>query len=104
MSKIVRIGDRQVDENILAELCRKYRVRELSFFGSAAREEMRQDSDVDMLVEFLPGAEIDLVEYAGFMLDLSTLLNRKVDLVSKRALKPMIRAAILQEARPLYAA
>jgi len=55
-------------------------------------------------VEFLPDAGIDLVDYAGLMLDLADLLNRKVDLVSKNGLKLLIRASVLQEARPLYAA
>ena len=66
--------------------------------------EMRPDSDIDILVEFLPGAEIDLVDYAGLMLDLSTLLARKVDLVSKNGIKPLIRSAVLEEAQLLYAA
>jgi predicted nucleotidyltransferase len=104
MSRMLQLGDTQVDETKLADLCRRYRVRELSFFGSAARGEMRPDSDIDMLVEFLPDADIDLVDYAGLMLDLSHLLGRKVDLVSKNGLKPLIRASVLQEARLLYAA
>jgi predicted nucleotidyltransferase len=78
--------------------------RELSFFGSAARGEMRPASDIDMLVEFLPDAGIDLADYAGLMLDLSDLLGRKVDLVSKNGLKPLIGASVLEEARLLYAA
>lgn len=57
-----------------------------------------------MLVSFLPDADIDLVDYAGLMLDLSHLLGRKVDLVSKNGPKPLIRASVLEEARPLYAA
>ena len=73
-------------------------------FGSAVRGQMRPDSDIDLLVEFLPDAGIDLIDYAGLMLDLSKLLGRKVDLASKRGLKPMIRASILGEARVLYAA
>ncbi|HWR51140.1 MAG TPA: nucleotidyltransferase family protein [Bryobacteraceae bacterium] len=79
-------------------------MRELSLFGSAARGEMRPDSDIDLLVEFLPGTEIDLVDYAGLMLDLSGLLGRKVDLVSKKGLRPLIRESVLEEARLLYAA
>ncbi len=101
---MLQIGDARVDDTKLADLCRRYRVRELSFFGSASRGEMRPDSDIDLLVEFLPDAEIDLVDYAGFMLDLSHLLRRKVDLVSKNGLKPLIRASVLEEARLLYAA
>ena len=73
-------------------------------FGSAVRGELRPDSDIDLLVQFLPDANIDLVDYAGLMLDLSKLLGRKVDLVSKNGLKPLIRASVLHEARLLYAA
>ena len=47
---------------------------------------------------------VDLVDYAGLMLDLSALLHKKVDLVSKNGLKPQIRASILANARLLYAA
>jgi len=104
MSRMLQLGDTQVDDTKLADLCRRYCVRELSFFGSAARGEMRPDSDIDMLVEFLADAGIDLVDYAGLMLDLSHLLGRKVDLVSKNGLKPLIRASVLEEARLLYAA
>jgi uncharacterized protein len=65
---------------------------------------MRPDSDIDLLVEFFPDAEASLLDHAGLMLDLSELLGRKVDLVSKNALKPLIRDSILSEARLLYAA
>jgi uncharacterized protein len=64
---------------------------------------MRPDSDIDMLVEFLPDASVDLVDYASLMIDLTNLLGRKVDLVSKRGLKPLIRSSVLEEARLLYA-
>ena len=85
---MIRLGIVDVDETRLAELCRRYFVRELAVFGSAARGEMRPDSDVDLLVEFMPEAEVGLLEHAGLMLDLTDLLGRKVDLVSKRALNP----------------
>lgn len=79
-------------------------MKELSLFGSAARGEMKPDSDIDLLVEFLPDSQVDLVDYAGLMLDLSSLLGRKVDLVSKNGLKPVIRDSVLHEARLVYAA
>jgi predicted nucleotidyltransferase len=104
MSQTLQLGDAQVDEARLAALCRRYKVRELSLFGSAARGEMRSDSDIDLLVEFLPNAEVGLLEHAGLMLDLAQLLGRKVDLVSKKALKPLIRDAVLADARLVYAA
>jgi predicted nucleotidyltransferase len=104
MGRTIQLGDAKVDEARLADLCGRYRVRELLLFGSAARGEMRPDSDIDLLVDFLPDAEIDLVDYASLMLDLSNLLGRKVDLISKNGLKPLIRASVLEEARLLYAA
>ena len=55
-----QLGDVHVDASLLADLCRQYQVRELSLFGSAVRGQMCPDSDLDFLVEFLPGAEIDL--------------------------------------------
>src|ERR1019366_2511468 len=103
MNQTIQLGIAQVEATKLVELCRQYHVRELSVFGSAARGEMRPDSDIDLLVEFIPGAKIDLVDYSG-LLDLSTLIGRKVDLVSKKGLKPLIRSSVLKEARLLYAA
>ena len=87
----------------IAELCRRYHVRELAVIGSAARGEMRPDSDIDFLVDFQPNAPGGLLDYAGLMLDLSELLRRKVDLVEREALKPLIRKAVLSEARTIYA-
>ena len=104
MKRTIQLGNVLVDETKLADLCRQYHVRELSVFGSAARGEMGPDSDIDLLVEFLPDAKIDLVDHAGLMLDLSQLLGCRVDLVSKRGLKPLIRESVLEEARLVYAA
>ena len=101
---MARIAHIEIDDGQLAGICRKYHVRELALFGSAARGEMRPDSDIDLLVEFLPQAEIGLIDYAGLMLDLGSLLGRKVDLVSKRGLRPLIPASVLGEAQTLYAA
>ncbi len=83
MAHTLQLGDIEVE---LAHLCRQYRVKELSVFGSVARGEMRPGSDIDLLVEFLPYTGIDLVDYAGLMLALSALFGRKVDLVSKKTI------------------
>lgn len=73
-------------------------------FGSAATGNMRPDSDIDMLVEFQPTAEVGLIEFARLMLDLTELAGRRVDLVSKKGLKPLIRDSILKQAQRIYAA
>lgn len=104
MSQMLHLGNTEVDENRLADLCRRYHVKELALFGSTARGEMKPDSDIDLLVEFLPNSQVDLVDYAGLMLDLSSLLGHKVDLVSKNGLKPLIRDSVLRDARLVYAA
>ena len=101
---MIRIGPLEVDEGKLAEVCRRYGVRELSVFGSAARGETRPESDIDMLVEFLPEAEPGLLDHAGLMLDLYEMLGQKVDLVSKNGLKPLLRDSVIQDARRVYAA
>ena len=101
---MIRIGPVEVDEGKLGEVCRRYGVRELSVFGSAARGESRPESDIDLLVEFLPEAEPGLLDHAGLMLDLSELLGQKVDLVSKNGLKPLIRDSVIQDSRRFYAA
>jgi predicted nucleotidyltransferase len=101
---VISLGLISVDENRLAQICRRYGVGELSVFGSAARGTMRSDSDIDLLVDFLPEAEPGLLDHAGLMLDLSELLGRNVDLVSKNGLRPLIRDSVTRDARRLYAA
>jgi len=88
----------------IADICRRRQVRELAVFGSAARGDARPDSDIDLLVEFQPQARVGLLGYARLMNELSALLGRKVDLVSKPGLKPLIRESVLAEARVIYAA
>src|SRR4051812_11818338 len=86
----------------VAAICRRYQVRELSVFGSAARGELRPDSDVDLLVDFEPKARIGLLELAGLIEDFSTLVGRRVDVAVKPALKPLVRSEVLADARLLY--
>jgi predicted nucleotidyltransferase len=87
----------------LAELCRKYQVRELSLFGSAARDELRIGSDLDFLVEFEPQARVGFLALSGLSRELSALLYRPVDLVPRAGLKPLIRQEVLAEAEVVYA-
>ena len=88
----------------IAAICRRYQVRELSVFGSAARGEMRQDSDIDLLVDFLPEARPGLLGLSAMRREFSALLGRHVDLAVKPALKPLIRPEVLADARVIYAA
>ena len=78
-----------------AELSRKYGVCEIGIFGSYAREESKKNSDVDILVEL--DKPIGFFAFIGLERHLSELLGAKVDLVTKRALKPHIGRRILSE-------
>ncbi len=88
----------------LRDLCRRYQVRELALFGSAARGELRADSDLDFLVEFEPQARVGFLTLSSLSRELSSLLHRPVDLVPKAGLKPTIRGQVLAEAEVVYAA
>ena len=90
--------------NAVADLCRKYQVRELALFGSAARGEMTAQSDLDFLVEFQPQAHVGFLTLSGLSRELSSVLHRPVDLVPKAGLKPTLRAEVLAEAEVVYAA
>jgi predicted nucleotidyltransferase len=73
----LQFGDVQVDGTSLAELCRRYGVKELSLFGSAVRGEMHPESDLDMLVEFEPGVRIGLIKFESLVDDLETLAGAR---------------------------
>jgi len=92
-----------VDERALGILCRRYRVRRLAVFGSALRGELRPESDVDILVEFEPGAAIGL-RFITLQTQLSDLFGRRVDLLTAGFLSPHFRPRVLREAVPLYEA
>lgn len=78
------------------ELVDRYNISALSVFGSVARDEARQDSDVDILVEF--SQPVGLFQFIELQQRLEALLGSKVDLGTLRSLKPRIKQQVLQEA------
>ncbi len=88
----------------IADVCRMYRVHELSVFGSVLTDQFGTASDVDFLVVFEPDAEIGFLAIAKMQRELSSLVHRPVDLVPKTGLKPAIREAVLADAQVIYAA
>jgi hypothetical protein len=73
--------------------------RNLRVFGSVARGEADDRSDIDFLVDMDPGRT--LFDMGGLLMDLRELLHREVDVVTEAGLKPRIRDRVLHEARPL---
>ena len=87
--------------------CEGRGVARVDLFGSVARGTATAGSDVDLLVEFLPGSDTGLFEMGALKEDLEERLGRRVDLVSRRAVEhsrnPIRRAAILADSIPVYA-
>ncbi|MDX2033371.1 MAG: nucleotidyltransferase family protein [Blastocatellia bacterium] len=88
----------------LKEVCRRYRIRELSLFGSMARGDFNDQSDVDLLVEFEPEMEVGFLTLSRLHRELSSILGRPIDLVPKLGLKPAIKQEVLESAELVYAA
>jgi len=92
----------------IAAFCQRWQITELAFFGSVLRDDFRPDSDVDVLVTFALGVEWSLFDHMAMEEELSALLGRKVDLVSRRAIERssnwIRRQTILDTAEPFYAA
>jgi len=87
---------------ILAAFCAKHRIRKLSLFGSALRDDFGPDSDLDILVEFEPGVSVGLITFSGMENELSDLLGRKVDLNTAGTLSRHFRAEVLRESRLMH--
>lgn len=81
--------------DLKTEIQARYKVGDLGVFGSVMRGEEDPNSDIDVLVEFKEDAS--LFDLVGLALFLEEKLNRKVDVVSKRALRAEIREAVLRE-------
>jgi uncharacterized protein len=95
----IRLPRQQIEE-----VCRRYSVRELSLFGSAVSGEFTPQSDLDFLVEFQPGSVITLVTLGALEQELADLTGRRVDLIPKRGLKPLVREPALNGREIVYAA
>lgn len=93
----------QLPRDKVADFCKRNRIRKLSLFGSALRGDFRQDSDIDLLVEFQPGAAPSLLDLARMERELSTVLGRKVDLRTPQELSRYFREEVLSSASVQYA-
>jgi len=89
----------EANRDRITALAARRGIREVRVFGSMARGDATDDSDVDLLV-VLPAGQSGLM-LGGFWLDLEALLHRRVDLVTEAGLHPLLRERVLREAEPL---
>lgn len=96
-----------LDRDEVAAFCRRWGIAEMSFFGSVLRNDFREDSDVDVLVSFRPGAEWSLLDHVRMEEELGRVLGRKADIVTRPAVERsgnwIRREQILSTAEPVYA-
>jgi predicted nucleotidyltransferase len=99
----VEVGGKPIDAARLDDICTRFGIAELAVFGSVARGEATAASDVDVLYVLRPGISL------GFAIDgledeLADVFGRRVDLVARKAVHPMLRPTIEEQARIVYAA
>lgn len=100
---MVTVPGLAVDPDRLRDICNRYGVSRLGVFGSVSRGEDTPDSDIDVLYDLAPESRLgwDIEKFAD---ELSELIGRPVDLVSRNSLHERLRDEVLAEARPLHAA
>jgi len=93
----------KIPKEQIAEFCRRNHIRRLAVFGSALHADFRPDSDIDILVEFDPEHIPGLITLSGMEIELSEILNRKVDLRTAQELSRHFRQEVIDSAEVQYA-
>lgn len=91
-----------IPKKTVAQFCRRHRITRLSLFGSAIRDDFGPDSDIDVLVEFEPGARVGFIALAGLEIELSEILGRNAELHTVKGLHPRFRDEVLRLAEVQY--
>ena len=95
-----------VPSDMIADFCKRWKIRELALFGSALRQDFRPDSDLDMVATFAVDTDWGLLDHIQMQLELQRLFNRNVDLYSRRGLEQshnwLLREEILNTAEALF--
>lgn len=102
----IKLKSETLPEDKIKTFCQKWKIIELSLFGSVLREDFRADSDLDVLVTFAPNAPWTIIDLVTMEQELASLAGREVDLVERRVIEksqnPIRRAEILNSAQLLY--
>ena len=93
-----------VPREAVTEFCQRHRVRELALFGSVLRDDFTEQSDVDILIDFLPDTKVTFFHLADMENELETVFRHKIDLVLKNTLHRRVAAEVLASREVLYVA
>lgn len=92
-----------LDENLVSEFCKRHHIRRLAIFGSALRDDFGPESDVDLLVDFEPGATPGLMRIAAMERELEEILGRReVEMRTPGDLSRYFRDEVRASAVPVY--
>jgi len=92
-----------IREKQIAAFCMQHKILKLSLFGSVLRDDFGPESDIDVLVEFLPDAKVGLFELYDLEMELSSIFGgRKVEINTPRSLSKYFRERVMDEARVQY--
>jgi hypothetical protein len=86
----------------ITEFCQRNPIRKLSLFGSILRDDFKPESDVDMLVEFIPENRVTYFDLVGMETKLTDMVGRKVDLRTPNELSKYFRQKVLDSALVIY--
>ncbi len=93
-----------IDQAALATFCKKHKIAKLSLFGSVLRDDFGPDSDVDVLVEFEPGADRSLFTIVNMRDELAEMFDRPIHVCTAKGLSKYFRDEVLREAEEQYVA
>jgi predicted nucleotidyltransferase len=88
--------------NEIIEFCQQQPIAQLSLFGSILRDDFHAESDVDMLVKFIPDSKVGYFELVGMEMELTKIVGRKVDLRTPGELSKYFRQRVLDAAETIY--
>jgi hypothetical protein len=92
-----------IDRAAVSEFCERHHIARLALFGSVIRDDVRPESDIDVLAEFQPGIRVGLA-FIRMQDGLPAVLGRTVDLHTPASLSKYFRDHVLRDAEPLYVA
>ena len=103
---MLRVKNIRLPQKEIADFCRRWKISEFALFGSVLRDDFGPDSDLDLLVTFAPEADWSLFDHLRMKEELSHLLNREIDLLSRHAVEQshnyLRRQEILNTAQVVY--
>lgn len=97
----------ELDSEAIRTFCRKWRIKDLSVFGSVLRKDFRPDSDIDFLADFDEEADWDLLDHMDMEEELASIVGRKVDLLTRYSVESsenrFYKQRILESAESVFA-